>query len=81
MKLNFLTPQSEIKLLAMFEDISVKPNRESPSPEGIVVSGHANGGVVIRQRSAAEDKGYVVVPPEQAESLIAAIRRYLKPGK
>jgi len=46
-----------------------------------VVSGHANGGVVIRQRSAAEDKGYVVVPPEQAESLIAAIRRYLKPGK
>jgi hypothetical protein len=61
----------------MFEDLSAVQSRDTlPAPEGLVVSGHADGGVVIRQR-AAEEPGCIVVPPEQAESLIAAIRRHL----
>jgi len=66
----------------MFEDLPAAQNREMPPPqEPIIVSGHAGGGVMIRQRGATEDCGYVVVPPEQAESLIAAIRRHLAAGK
>ena len=62
----------------MFEDVSAAAPHDAPPPiEGLVVSGHADGGVVIRSRSAAAEPGCVVVPPEQAESLIAAIRRHL----
>jgi hypothetical protein len=79
MKLNFLTAQSEIKFRAMFEDLSAAPKNEPPlPPEGLVVSGHADGGVVIRQRGAADQAGGIVVPAEQAEGLIAAIRRHLQ---
>jgi hypothetical protein len=61
----------------MFEELSAAPPHDAPTvPEGLVVSGHADGGVVIRSRSAAEP-GCIVVPPEQAEGLIAAIRRHL----
>ena len=78
MKLNILTAQSEIKFAAMFEDLSAAQQHESPPlPEGLVVSGHADGGVVIRQRGAADEAAGIIVPPEQAESLIAAIRRHL----
>jgi hypothetical protein len=63
----------------MFEDLSAAPHREAPAPEGLVVSGHADGGVVIRQRGTADDTAGIVVPPEQAEGLIAAIRRHLHP--
>ncbi len=59
----------------MFEDLSPQPPREAPALESIIVSGSENGGVVIRQRGA--DERAVVVPPEQAEGLIAAIRRHL----
>ena len=62
----------------MFEDLSAAPPREAQSaPEGLVVSGHADGGVVIRSRGSAAEPGCVVVTPEQAEGLIAAIRRHL----
>jgi hypothetical protein len=82
MKLIFLTAQSEIESRAMFEDISLKQNRERPpEAETIVVSGTENGGIVISQRGAEVDRGHVVIPPEQAEPLIAAIRRHLNPRK
>jgi hypothetical protein len=63
----------------MFEDLSAAPPTHDapPPPEGLLVSGHADGGVVIRSRSAASEPGCIVVPPEQAEGLIAAIRRHL----
>jgi hypothetical protein len=65
----------------MFETPHMKERGESPAAESIVVSSHVDGGVLIRQRGAKEDQGYVVIPPEQAEPLIAAIRRHLNPGK
>jgi hypothetical protein len=61
---------------SMFEDLSSRPVRETPPPDSIIVTGAENGGIVIRQRGAA-DENAVVIPPEQAESLIAAIRRHL----
>ena len=65
----------------MFEDLSSRPVRETTTPpEGIIVSGAENGGIVIRQRGA-EDESAVVIPAEQAESLIAAIRRHLGTAK
>jgi len=64
----------------MFEDLSAAaphPHEVPNAPDGLVVSGHADGGVVIRTRGAAAEPGCIVVPPEQAEGLIAAIRRHL----
>ena len=67
---------------SMFEDLSAVQSRDTlTAPEGLVVSGHADGGVMIRQRGATEELGCIVVAPEQAESLIAAIRRHLDKAK
>ena len=63
----------------MFEDLSPRPPHEAPPPESIIVCGAENGAILIRQRGA--DQSSVVVPPDQAEGLIAAIRRHLDAAK
>ena len=64
----------------MFEDISREEIRDAAPIRAISVSSRDGGGIVIRQRQPMGDEdACILVPPGQAENLIAAIRRELKP--
>ena len=63
----------------MFEDISREELRDAVPARAITVFSRQDGGIVIQQgRPAAKEDPYIVVPPEEAENLIDAIRREMK---
>ncbi len=63
----------------MFEDISREEVRDPAPVKAISVFSREDGGIVIQQgRPMAKEDPYIVVPPEDAENLIDAIRREMK---
>ena len=71
-----------LRRLPVFDEILRSDAQEDPivlrRGDPVSVFRSRDGEVVLRQRRGGQDS-YVLVPPAEAESLIAAIRRELKP--